>query len=179
MSKTRKLALCGVLAAIYFALSFLTVQTGSLKFTMTSLSLVIAALLLGLPEACAVALVGEGLYQLLLYPLSVTTPLWLLPPVLHAAALWLFARLLCRTVQPEQSVVRCALVCLLAAVINSAANTAALFVDSKVFGYYQPQLVFGMAGVRCLVGLATAAVVAAVSIPLLRLLRKRLTGGAA
>lgn len=177
MSKTKKLAVCGVLAALYFALSFLTVQTGNLKFTVSSLALVMAALLVG-PSACAVALVGEGLYQLLLYPLSVTTPLWLLPPVLHAAVLWLLLRLFCGRVVPEQQPVKCCLACLLAALVNSAANTAALYVDSKVFGYYEFHTVFGIAGIRVLVGLGTAIVVTTAAIPLLRILRKKLNGGA-
>lgn len=177
MSKAKRLSVCGMLAAMYFALSFLTVQTGELKFTLTSLSLVIAAFLFGLPEACAVALIGEGLYQILLYPLSVTTPLWLLPPVLHAAVLWLFCRLFCGKTVPEGKPGRCYLVCLLASVVNSAANTAALYADSKIFGYYEPHTVFGIAGLRVLVGLATAAVVSSAAIGLLRLLRNRLTGG--
>lgn len=175
MSKTRKLALCGMLAAMYFALSFLTIQTGELKFTFTSLALIIAAFLLGLPSACAVALVGEGLYQVLLYPISVTTPLWLLPPIMHAAALWLFAGLLCPRTPPEQKVVLCYLACLLASFVNSAANTAALYFDSRIFGYYTPHLVFGIAGLRVLIGAVTAAVITTAAIPLLRLLRKKVT----
>lgn len=172
MSKTKRLALCGMLAAMYFALSFLTVQTGTFKFTFTSLALIIAAFLLGLPDACAVALVGEGLYQLLLYPLSVTTPLWLLPPVLHAAALWLFARLICgRT--PEQKIALCYVVTLLASIVNSAANTGALYIDSHVFHYYNPVTFLADAGIRVLVGLVTAALVTTAAIPLLRLLRKK------
>ena len=175
MSKTKRLALCGVLAAMYFALSFLTIQTGTFKFTFTSLALIIAAFLLGLPDACAVALVGEGLYQLLLYPLSVTTPLWLLPPILHAAALWLLVRLLCGKNPPEQKIVLCYVVTLLASLVNSAANTGALYVDSHVFHYYNPVTFLGEAGIRVLVGLATAAVVTTAAIPLLRLLRKKVT----
>lgn len=173
MSKAKRLALCGMLAAMYFALSFLTVQTGTFKFTFTSLALIIAAFLLGLPEGCAVALVGEGLYQLLLYPLSVTTPLWLLPPVLHAAALWLFARLLCGKMPPERKVILCYVSTLLASLVNSAANTGALYIDSHVFHYYAPATFLGEAGIRLLVGLATAAVVTTAAIPLLRILRKK------
>lgn len=175
MSNTRKLALCGMLAAMYFALSFLTVQTGSLKFTFTSLALIIAAFLLGLPEACAVALVGEGLYQVLLYPLSVTTPLWLLPPVIHAAALWVLARLLCGKNPPERKIGLCYLSTLLASLVNSAANTGALYIDSHVFRYYAPATFLADAGIRVLVGLATAAVVTTAAIPLLRILRKKVT----
>ncbi len=175
MSKTKKLAVCGMLAAMYFALSFLTIQTGTFKFTFTSLALVIAAFLLGLPEACAVALVGEGLYQLLLYPLSATTPLWVLPPALHAAALWLFARIFCGKTPPEQKIVFCFLTTFLASLVNSAANTAALYIDSHVFHYYNPVTFLGDAGIRLLIGLATAAVITAAAIPLLRVLRKKVT----
>lgn len=175
MSKTKRLAICGMLAAMYFALSFLTIQTGTYKITFTSLALIIAAFLLGLPDTCAVALVGEGLYQLLLYPLSVTTPLWLLPPILHAAALWLFARLLCGRTPPERKVILCYVVTVLASLVNSAANTGALYIDSHVFHYYAPATFLAEAGIRLLIGLATAAVVTTAAIPLLRILRKKVS----
>lgn len=173
MSKNRRLAFCGMLSAMYFALSFLTIQTGALKFTFTSLALIIAAFLFGLPDACAVALIGEGLYQVLLYPLSATTPLWLVPPVIHAAALWLFARLLCGKIPPEQKIVLCFASTLLASIFNSASNTGALYIDSHVFHYYNPVTFLGDAGLRVLVGIATAAVVTTAAIPLLRILRKK------
>ena len=100
MLNTRRIALDGVLAAVYVALAYLAFDLipNELKLTFTSLTLVLAALLFSWYDACLVALVGEFLAQLLdpKYGLSVTTPIWVAIPVLHALALGLCALLLGR-----------------------------------------------------------------------------------
>lgn len=173
MSKAQRIAFDGMLAAVYFALSWAVVDTGSLKFTLTSLAVVTAALLFGPADACAVALVGEFLYQVIVFGVTATTPLWLLPPVVHALALGLCARLLGRKQPLEQRPLLCFAACMGCAVLNSLCNTLALYADSKYYGYYEYHMVFGLALVRVAVGLATALVVTAAAIPLVRTLRNK------
>ena len=173
MSKSRRIAFDGVLAAVYFALSFLVVDTGSLKFTFTSLAIVVAALLFGPADACAVALVGELLYQVVIFGVTATTPLWLVPPVLHALCLGLCALLLGRKCPLAERTVPCFAACLGCGVLNTVFNTTALYLDSKYWGYYEYHMIFGLAAVRILVGLATAILVTAVAIPLVRTLRAK------
>lgn len=173
MSKEKRIAFDGMLAAVYFALSWLVVNTGSLKFTFTSLAIVVAALLFGVGDACAVALVGEFLYQVIVFGVTATMPLWLVPPVLHALFLGLFALLLSRKTPLVDRTVPCFAVCLGCGLLNTLFNTTALYFDSKYWGYYQYHMVFGLALVRAAVGLATALIVTAVAIPLVRTLREK------
>lgn len=174
MSKSKRIALDGVLAALYFALSVLTVTSGNLQFRFTALALIIAALLYSAADACAVALIGELLYQLLLYGLSATTPVWLLPPVLHALLLGLFAALIRRRVPEKKQLPWQFAACLLCGLMNAVFNTAALYIDSHVYGYFEPTTFWGLALIRLGIGVLTAAVTAAAAIPLARLLRRRI-----
>ena len=173
MSRTQRIAFDGMLAAVYFALSFLVVDTGTFKFTFTSLAIVAAALLFGPADACAVALVGEFLYQVIIFGVTATTPIWLVPPVLHALLLGLCARLFGRKQPLAEQTVPCFAACLGCGLLNTVFNTTALYLDSKYWGYYEYHMVFGVALIRALVGLATALIVTAAAIPLVRTLRRR------
>lgn len=162
----KRIAFDGLLCAAYFALSFLIVPAGSLQIRLTSIALVVCAALFGPVDAILVGLIGEGLYQVLLFGVTVTTPLWLLPPVLHGLWLGLLLR-------PETKLPRFYVACFVGGLLNSAANTLALYVDSRVFGYYQFHAVFGVALLRFGLGLATAAVVATAAYPVVRALQKQ------
>ena len=181
MFNARRLALDGVLAALYFALSYLSFYvTPNLKVAVTSLAIVVAALMLRWYDACLVALIGEFLYQLLRsgFGITVTTPVWIAVPVLHALALGLCMLIFRRKDRPlvEQTdrTVLCVGVILGCGVINALLNTCALYVDSKVYGYYQPHLVFGLAAIRIVIALATAGVMAVIAIPLVRAVRRQI-----
>ena len=173
MSKAKRVAIDGMLAAVYFALSFLVADTGTFKFTFTSLAIVVAALLFGALDACAVALIGEFLYQVIIFGVTATTPIWLIPPVIHALLLGLCARLFGRKRPLEENTGLCFAVCLGCAVVNSLCNTVALYFDSKIFGYYEFHMVFGVALIRIGIGLATALIVTAVAMPLVSELRQK------
>ena len=168
MTKTKRLALDGMLAAVYFALSWAVIPIGgNLQLRFTALALLVTALLFGASDACAVALIGEGLYQIIVFGVTATTPLWLLPPILHALALGLFAKPLRDRPGP------CAAVCLGCGLFNSVLNTLALWADSKFYGYYSPALVFGALLPRLIIGLVTAAALTAAALPTVKSLRKR------
>ena len=169
----RRIAFDGMLAAVYFALTMLVIKTPSLKITFASLAIVVAALMFGLPDAVAVAFVGEFLYQVILFGVTVTTPIWMLPPVLHALCLGLCALLLGRKKPLVERTALCFAACMFCGLLNACFNTVALYFDSKIYGYYQYQIVFGTALVRAGIALATAAVVTAAAIPLFRTLREQ------
>ena len=171
----KRLITDALLAAIYFVLTYFVLKPAgeSLKITFASLALVVTALLYGPLDAAIVALIGEFLYQTIIYGVTATTPIWLIPPVLHGFLLGLFARLLRRNGKPlcEQPVL-CYLVCVGTAVLNSFVNAAALYVDSHIYGYYKPEIVFGMMLVRLAIAVATAILVCSVCIPLVKTLRR-------
>lgn len=174
--KTQRMITDALLAAIYFALTYFVIKPAgeSLKITFASLAIVVTALLYGPVDACIVALIGEFLYQVILYGVTLTTPLWLVPPVLHALALGLAAMLFRKHGKPlYERTVPCYIVCVGCALLNSCFNSVAIYFDSKIFGYYRPGIVLTMMAVRLLLAVATALLVALVAMPLVQSLRKQ------
>ena len=177
LSPTSRIAIDGMLAAVYFALTILTINTGSFKITFASLAFVIAALLFGPLDAMAVAFVGEFLYQLIIFGLTPTTPIWLVPPVIHALRLGVFAVLMGTKEKPLVTrPVACVIACMDCGLFNAILNSAALYADSKIFGYYNFRLIFVMGLYRIVIAMAAAAVICAIVLPLVMVLRKRVPG---
>lgn len=172
MSKTKRLALDGVLAALYFALSYLTIESNVIRIAFTSLAILVAALMYGPIDACAVALIGETLFQLLRYGPGPTTLIWIVPPVLHALCLGLGNLVFSRKDKPlVERTALCYAVCLVSGVFNAVFNTVASYFDSVYYGYYKEETFFVIALIRVGIALATAAVLTSVAIPLVRRLR--------
>lgn len=176
MSKAQRIAFDGLLAAVYFALTYFVIKPAgdSLKITFASLALVVTAMLFGPADACIVALIGEALYQIIIFGVTATMPIWLLPPVLHALVLGLFAMLLRKKSKPlYERTTLCYVVVVFCGILNALFNSAALYADSKIWGYYKPEIVFGMMLIRILIAVGTAVLVTSVAIPLLRTLRRK------
>ena len=71
---TRRIATDAMLAAMFVCLSFVSIRVGnSMKISVDSLPILVAALLLGPLDGLAVGLIGSFLNQLLTYGLSVPT----------------------------------------------------------------------------------------------------------
>ena len=158
-SKTvQRIALDGVGMALYLALSFLTISIGNLKFTVVSLIVLLVACLFGPLDAVIVAIGGEFLNQVLRYGVTVTTPLWVLPPALRglivALAAWLVIRYLKKPIERVPALFFP--VCVVAALLTTCLNTFVIFVDAVVFDYYTPAYVWAQFGVRILTGVITA-----------------------
>ena len=171
MSKARRIALDGMLAAVYFALSFLTIESSVIRITFTSLAILVAALMFGPLDACAVGLLGEGLFQLLRYGPGPTTLIWMAPPVLHAFFLGLGALLFGRKGKPlVERTGLCYAVCLFCGALNAGFNTVALYFDSIIYHYYSPETFLVNALIRVAIALATAAAMTTIAIPLVKAL---------
>ena len=174
MSKTQRLAVDGMLAAVYFALSFLTIESSVIRITFTSLAILVAALMFGPLDACTVGLLGEGLFQLLRYGPGPTTLIWMVPPILHAFFLGLGALLFGRKDKPlVERTGLCYGVCLFCGVLNAIFNTAALYFDSIIYQYYTPETFLVNALIRVAIALATATLLTTLAIPLVRTLRRK------
>lgn len=175
-SRTRTLCLVAVLAALYVPLSiFAAVQMGNVRVSFGSLPVVVSALLLGPAEAVAVAMVGEFFKQLLTYGVTATTVLYLIPPALRGLNIGLAAAYVLRHGgRPlEQRRTLCFAVCICAAVVTTLGNTLVNWLDSVLYGYYTPALIFGDALYRFAVGMINAVVMAVLAMPLTTLLRKQ------
>jgi ECF transporter S component (folate family) len=167
---TRKLTTLAMLTAIYVVLSLLTpIKLINFKFTLEAFPVLIAGLLMGPLEGFLVGLAGSGIYQVFFstYGITATTPLWILP---HALSGFL-AGILARRVK-EYNVVNVAVIATICAFTVTAFNTLALFVDSKMFGYYSSKLVFGTLLLKFLTGLILSVFYALILPKLIAQLRK-------
>lgn len=169
--KARRLATDAMLTALYFVLSTLTpIRTGNFKFTFEALPVLIGALLLGPVDGLIIGGLGSFLYQLLSsgYGLTATTVLWILPHAASGLAVGLYGARL----KGEPNFWNIMLICLISALLVTALNTLALYVDSRLYGYYSKALVFGALGFKVLAGAMLSAAFAAVLPKLLKAVRK-------
>ncbi|MBQ6654411.1 MAG: folate family ECF transporter S component [Erysipelotrichaceae bacterium] len=171
MNKTKRLTTTAMLIALYVVLSILTpIKLQNFKFTFEALPILIGALLGGPVDGLLVGGVGSFLYQLLFsgYGLTVTTPLWILP---HAAS-GLLVGLYAKKTRYNYSMTSVVIIAILSALLVTALNTLALYVDSKVFGYYTRQLVFAAIPLKILTGVILAGLFSLILPQLLRTIRK-------
>jgi uncharacterized membrane protein len=162
------------MAALYVILNnTLAIRAGNIHITFASLPVVVTALLFGPVQAAVTALLGELMNQLYLYGISITTPLWLIPPVLRGLVIGTAALWAQRAGRPlEQRPILGYGVCILAALLTTIANTAVIAADALIFHYYTWVYVFGKLVQRLVSGMAIAVCVATVALPLTAQLRQ-------
>ena len=176
MSKFNARRICHIalLAAMYYVLNMMEIRTpGNLHITFDALPIMVSALLIGPLDAALVAFFGELLNQVISpYGITATTLLWAMPPVIYAILIG-FAAKNQRNGYLETRPVLCYMVCIAAAVIRTVGNTLVIWLDSVLYGYYTFALVFGAAAIRFVTGIIAAVLVATVTMPLVKLLRKQ------
>ena len=129
---TRRLALNAVLIAIYFVLNFYSIKIGNnIKLTFAAFPRLVAALLFGPVDGVLVAGIGEFLIQLLLYGLSPTTVLWVIPPVAHALTVGLYAWRRGFELNRRQM----GFIVLVAGLVNTIITSFSLYLDARIWGY--------------------------------------------
>lgn len=173
----RRICYIALLAAMYYVLNLLEIRTpGNLHITLDALPIMVSALLLGAPDAMLVAFFGELLNQVVgPYGVTATTLFWTLPPVVFAGIIGIAAKH--RAAQTlEERPAACYVICVLAALVRTAANTCVIWLDSVIYGYYSFKLVFGMAALRFVTGIIAAVLVATVTMPVVRVLRRQKIG---
>lgn len=171
MNKTKRLTTTAMLIALYVVLSILTpIKLQNFKFTFEALPILIGALLGGPVDGLLIGGLGSFIYQLLFsgYGLTVTTPLWILP---HAAS-GLLVGLYAKKTNYNYSMTSVVIIAIISALLVTALNTLALYVDSKVFGYYSRQLVFAAIPLKILTGVILAVLFSLILPQLLRAIRK-------
>ena len=173
----KRIATDAILIAVFFSLAVLSVVVAGVKITFNSLPVVIAAVLFGPIDGFLVPFLGEFLSQMIHYGFTPTTILWMLAPALRgliigAAVLMLRKSMSLDTILGSKRPWVYFLVCIVAAVLTSLANTGAYYVDSKMFGYYTYELIFGVAGVRIVSNVVSSVLTAILALPVFAALRK-------
>lgn len=168
MFKTRRLSLDAMLAAMCAVLGYVALDFGRLKITFESLPVLVGALLFGPVDGLLVGGVGTLLYQLLRYGVSATTALWILPYLACGLLAGWYTKRRRFSLTGRQT----ALLLLLCQLEITALNTLALYVDSRLFGYYTPGFILGPLAPRVVLAAAQAAAFTTVMPALLRASRR-------
>ena len=147
-----------MLAAMCAVLGYVSIDLGNLKFTFESFPVLIGALIGGPIDGLLVGGLGTLIYQLLRYGVSITTPLWILPYALCGY-------LIGRYVEKNRFVLsrrQLTAAVIINELIISVINTVSLYIDSRIYGYYNPVYIFGSIPPRFIICFIKAAVFAAV-----------------
>lgn len=160
MKKTRftakRIVINAVLIALYIVLGFIKIPIGNiLRINMASFAVVMCAVMYSPIDGLIVGFLGEFLSQILgPYGMTPTTALWALPEAARGLLLGLCMLLPMIKQQMAEKVLRSKALawylaaCVATGVVASLLNTFALYVDSKMFGYYEYYMVFGILWVR-------------------------------
>ena len=155
-------AMCAVLGAV-------SLDFGSIKLTLESLPVMLGALLFGPVDGALIGLVGTLLYQALRYGLTVTTPLWVLPYVVCGLVMGVYAKKCGFALTTKKTI----LVSIIANLLVTTLNTAAMYLDSKIFGYYSYAVIFGAIVARYVVCVAKSVLFGVLLPPLVKYVRER------
>jgi ECF transporter S component (folate family) len=131
LSKTKRLAVDAMLAAMFFVLSLFSINLPGMKITLDSLPILVAAALLGPLDGLAVGLVGSFLNQMITYGFTATTLLWILPAGLRGLLVGLYAKRRGFSMSLRQTV----FITVATALVVTALNTLLLYIDSWVYSY--------------------------------------------
>lgn len=176
----KRLAVNAMLIAIYVALRYFNIPFGnSFRFTLAPFPVILCALLYGPVDGLIVGLLGEFLSQILgPYGLTPTTLLWCLGETVRGGTLGLCSLLFLRkwllsVNRPgAKQVAVILLCCVVTGVLASLGQTFALFVDSKMMGYYTYAMVFGVMVWRVLVYILLGGIFGGLSLPIIAALKK-------
>ena len=166
-NKTRCIALCAMLAAMFECLSLLSINLGSMKITLDFLPIIIAAMLFGPVEGAIVGLAGSFLNQLLTYGLSITTILWILPAGVRGLLVGIYAKEHSFSLTQKQMI----FILILSALIVTALNTGVMYLDSIIIGYPFAATLITVV-LRIVNGILTAILFAFILPPIIQRLKK-------
>ena len=149
---TRRIVLDAMLIALFFVLS-----SASLRL-----------------DAFLVGFIGEFLAQVLSYGITATTFLWMLAPALRGLVMGIGVKLFREKMSLPAILKHRSWLYMVFVVLSSVAaslmNTAALYVDSKMFGYYEYHMVFGVLLIRLGTGIVSSILMAIIAVPVLQAL---------
>ena len=145
--KTRQLSIDAMLCAVCSVLGYVALDLGSIKITFESLPVLLGALLFGPVDGMLVGGVGTLIYQLIRYGVTATTPLWIAPYVVCGLLAGAWAQRRDFALSRRQTII----LVVLAELAVTALNTAALYIDSKLYGYWFPGFILGVLGLRLVI----------------------------
>ena len=169
-----RLVVNAMMIAVYVVLRYLSIPFGNyFRFTMGPFAVIMCAMLFGPVDGLLVGFLGEFLSQILgPYGLTQTTLLWCIGETVRGGTLGLLV-LLCRKEQKESRRTKLLLIsCALTGILAALGQTFALYVDSKLMGYYTYVMVFGVLVWRLVVYIVLAVLMGYLCQPIIHALKK-------
>ena len=167
--KPKRLVTNAMLIAMYVVLSLVaTINLGNMKFTLDSLPIIVGAALFGPGDGMLIGLLGSFTNQMLTYGFSATTLLWIIPAGVRGLLIGLFAK----HHNFDMSFKQTQFITISSALIVTALNTAAMYIDSKIYGYYSFAYVFGGILPRIIAGIIIAFIFGAILPHILKPLKR-------
>lgn len=174
----RRIAINAVLIALYIVLGFIKIPIGNmLRINFASFAVVVCAVAFTPIDGLVVGFLGEFLSQILgLYGLTPTTALWALPEAVRGLLLGLSVLLIVgrqsTNATNSKGFIIYLVCCIVTGIIASLLNTFALYVDSKMFGYYNDYMVFGVLAIRLGLAVVMSATFGAMALTIVTALRR-------
>lgn len=166
--KTKRIAIDGIMAALYVILGYISIDMGMMKISFEDLPVILAGLMMGPIDGMIVGGLGTFIFQMLRYGFSATTLLWMLPYIVCGLICGLFAK----QNNYYNTNRQLWLIIMVAGLATFSLNTLAIYVDSKVYGYYSPAYVWGALGVRFLIMAAKTVIFGLLTMPILKAMAK-------
>lgn len=176
----KRLVLDAVLVALYVVLGFVKIPIGNmLRINFASFAVVLCAVAFSPIDGFVVGFLGEFLSQILgPYGLTPTTLLWSLPLGVQGLLLGLAMVLLARkgmttdNMKQSKAFIWYLVACVISGLAGSLLITLALYVDSKMFGYYNYYMVFGILLVRLGISVVMSVLFGSITLPVVSALRR-------
>ena len=168
-----RLAVDSMMAALYIALSMLSIHVGpNLILSPASLPIILVSLLYAPLDALLVSCVGELLKQMISYGPSPTTVLWILPVMLKSLIISLTASIYRhKGSYLENHKVAYFVTLVVSFLVTTLANTGVIILDSRLMGY-PDGLTWILTLTRFLSSLLTSLLLALLSLPILHVVKK-------
>lgn len=168
----KRLVMDAMLIALYVVLGMFRIQIGNaLRINFAPFAVILCALTFGPVDGLIMGFMAEFLTQILgPYGLTPTTALWCVGEASRGLLLGFCAWGLRQRV--DKKLVLTILCCVLTGIVAAFGNTLAVYVDSKMFGYYSYEIVFGVLFIRLAMYTVVSALLGYICIPVIKALRK-------
>ena len=176
----KRIALDAMLVALYVLLGFAKIPIGNiLRINLASFAVVVCAVSFSPIDGLIVGFMGEFLSQILgPYGMTPTTALWALPEAARGLTLGLWVmfffrkHLITGKFPQAKTTAWFVFACVVTGILASLLNTFALYVDSKMFGYYSYYMVFGILLTRLSMAVVMSGAFGYVSLHIVTALRR-------
>lgn len=161
-----------MLIAVYSVLSVITpIKLANFKFTFEAFPVLLAGMVFGPIDGMIVGGVGSFIYQVIYsgYGINATTILWILPHAVSGLIVGAYAKHQNFALTRKQII----FISIISAFCVTALNCLALLVDSLIYDYYSPAIVFGNIIIKIITGVILAVIYSSILPDIINFAKRR------